>query len=241
MSNYIIEKALNQDFYNSRKIKIKRNRRFCLFMLQSYLKPITKGGDNVNDEELVKRVKNGDVDAFEEIIAKYEKKVFSLIFNVTKNENEIEDLAQEVFIKIYKNIDKFQGKSSLYTWVYRITTNVCLDHIKKRKEIIYIDEKIQFEDGEMDMQLSTNEKLQDELYEEKELKEKLQNSINKLSENQRIMIILRDIQGLSYEEISKILNMKLGTVKSQINRARLKLKEILEKDGTYLDYVESNK
>lgn len=210
-------------------------------MLQSYLKPITKGGDNVNDEELVKKVKNGDVDAFEEIIAKYEKKVFSLIFNVIKNENEIEDLAQEVFIKIYKNIDKFQGKSSLYTWVYRITTNVCLDYIKKRKEIIYIDEKIQFEDGEMDMQLSTNEKLQDELYEEKELKEKLKKSINKLPENQRMMIILRDIKGLSYEEISKILSMKLGTVKSQINRARLKLKEILEKDGTYLDYVESNK
>ncbi len=210
-------------------------------MLQSYLKQITKGGDSVNDEELVKRVKNGDVDAFEEIIAKYEKRVFSLIYNVTKNENEIEDLAQEVFIKVYKNIDKFQGKSSLYTWIYRITTNLCLDYIKKRREIIYIDEKIQYGDGEVDIQLSTNEKLQDELYEEKELKEKLQKSIDKLPDKQKMMIILRDIKGLSYEEISKILEMKLGTVKSQINRARIKLKEILEKDGTYLDYVESNK
>ena len=84
-------------------------------------------------------------------------------------------------------------------------------------------------------------KLQDELYEEKELKEKLQKTIAKLPEKQQIMIVLRDIKGLSYEEISEILEMKLGTVKSQINRARLKLKEMLEKDGTFLDYVESNK
>ena len=79
------------------------------------------------------------------------------------------------------------------------------------------------------------------MYEEKELKEKLQKSISKLPDKQRMMIILRDIKGLSYEEISEVLEMKLGTVKSQINRARLKLKEILEGDGTFLDYVESNK
>ncbi len=195
----------------------------------------------MNDEELVKRVKNGDIDAFEEIIAKYEKRVFGLIYNVIKNENEIEDVAQEVFMKVYKNIDKFKGNSSLYTWIYRITANLCLDYIKKKKEVIYIDEKLQLDDGEVDFQIPSNEKLQDELYEEKELKEKLQKSIAKLPEKQQMMIILRDIKGFSYEEISEILEMKLGTVKSQINRARLKLKELLEKDGTFLDYVESNK
>lgn len=195
----------------------------------------------MNDEELVKRVKNGDIDAFEEIIAKYEKRVFGLIYNVIKNENEIEDVAQEVFMKVYKNIDKFKGNSSLYTWIYRITANLCLDYIKKKKEVIYIDEKLQLDDGEVDFQIPSNEKLQDELYEEKELKEKLQKSIAKLPEKQQMVIILRDIKGFSYEEISEILEMKLGTVKSQINRARLKLKELLEKDGTFLDYVESNK
>lgn len=195
----------------------------------------------MNDEELVKRVKKGDIDAFEEIIAKYEKRVFGLIYNVIKNENEIEDVAQEVFMKVYKNIDKFKGNSSLYTWIYRITTNLCLDYIKKKKEVIYIDEKLQLDDGEVDFQIPSDEKLQDELYEEKELKEKLQKSIAKLPEKQQMMIVLRDIKGLSYEEISEILEMKLGTVKSQINRARLKLKDLLEKDGTFLDYVESNK
>lgn len=200
-----------------------------------------KGGENVNDEELVKRVKSGDIDAFEDIIAKYEKRVFSLIYNVLKNENEIEDVAQEVFVKVYKNIGKFQGNSSLYTWIYRITTNLCFDYIKKRKEVIYVDEKLQLDDSEVEFQLPSDEKLQDELYEEKELKEKLQKAISKLPDKQQMMIILRDIKGLSYEEISEVLEMKLGTVKSQINRARLKLKEILEDDGTFLDYVESNK
>ncbi len=210
-------------------------------MLQFYLEEVTKGGDNVSDEELLKKVKNGDVDAFEEIIAKYEKKVFSLIYNMLKNDNDIEDIAQEVFVKVYKNIGKFHGNSSLYTWIYRITTNLCLDYIKKQKSVIYIDEKIQTDDGEVDFQLPSEEKLQDELYEEKELKQKLEKSIAKLPDKQRVMIVLRDIKGLSYEEISEILEIKLGTVKSQINRARLKLKELLEKDGTFLDYVESNK
>lgn len=210
-------------------------------MLQFWLKEVMKGGENVNDEELVKRVKSGDIDAFEDIIAKYEKRVFSLIYNVLKNENEIEDVAQEVFVKVYKNIGKFQGNSSLYTWIYRITTNLCFDYIKKRKEVIYVDEKLQLDDSEVEFQLPSDEKLQDELYEEKELKEKLQKAISKLPDKQQMMIILRDIKGLSYEEISEVLEMKLGTVKSQINRARLKLKEILEDDGTFLDYVESNK
>ena len=210
-------------------------------MLQFYLKEITKGGDNVNDEELVEKVKNGDIDAFEEVIAKYEKRVFSLIYNMLKNDNDIEDIAQEVFVKVYRNIHKFKGNSSLYTWIYRITTNLCLDYMKKQKSVIYIDEKLQLDDGEVEFQIPCEEKLQDELYEEKEIKRKLEKCIAKLPDKQRVMIVLRDIKGFSYEEISDILEMKLGTVKSQINRARLKLKELLEKDGTFLDYVESNK
>lgn len=198
-----------------------------------------KGGDYVNDEELVKRIISGDVDAFEEIIQKYEKKIFGLIYNMLKCENDIEDIAQEVFLKVYRNLDKFKGDSSLYTWIYRIATNTCLDYLKKRREVVYIDEKIKTDDGEVDFQLQSSEKQQDELYEDKELKEKLEKCIDKLPPKQKAMIILRDVKGLSYEEISKILDLKLGTVKSQINRARLKLKDLLEKDGTFVEYIES--
>ena len=156
-----------------------------------------------------------------------------------KNQNDVEDLAQEVFIKVYKNLSKFKGDSSLYTWIYKITVNLCLDEVKKRKNIIYLDEKLEVEDGELERELPSSDKTQVELYEEKELKEKLHKCIGKLPEKQRVMIVLRDIKGFSYEEISEITSVKLGTVKSQINRARLKLKELLDKEGTFLEYIES--
>lgn len=194
----------------------------------------------MTDEELVEKVKKGDADVYEKIIQKYQSKVFGLIYNMTKNQNEIEDLAQEVFIKIYKNLGKFKGDSSLYTWIYKITVNLCLDEMKKRKNVIYLDEKIEVDDGEVNGELPSEDKSQEELYEEKELQEKLHNCINKLPEKQRVMIVLRDIKGFSYEEISKITDVKLGTVKSQINRARLKLKELLDEEGTFLEYIESN-
>lgn len=194
----------------------------------------------MTDEELVEKVKKGDADVYEKIIQKYQSKVFGLIYNMTKNQNDIEDLAQEVFIKIYKNLGKFKGESSLYTWIYKITVNLCLDEMKKRKNVIYLDEKIEVDDGEVNRELPSEDKSQEKLYEEKELQEKLHNCINKLPEKQRVMIVLRDIKGFSYEEISKITDVKLGTVKSQINRARLKLKELLDEEGTFLEYIESN-
>ena len=194
----------------------------------------------MSDEELVEKIKKGDIDAYEEIIKKYENKVCGIIYHMIKNQNDVEDLAQEVFIKVYKNLSKFKGDSSLYTWIYKITVNLCLDEVKKRKNIIYLDEKLEVEDGELERELPSSDKTQVELYEEKELKEKLHKCIGKLPEKQRVMIVLRDIKGFSYEEISEITSVKLGTVKSQINRARLKLKELLDKEGTFLDYMVSN-
>lgn len=193
----------------------------------------------MSDEELVEKIKKGDIDAYEEIIKKYENKVCGIIYHMIKNQNDVEDLAQEVFIKVYKNLSKFKGDSSLYTWIYKITVNLCLDEVKKRKNIIYLDEKLEVEDGELERELPSLDKTQVELYEEKELKEKLHKCIGKLPEKQRVMIVLRDIKGFSYEEISEITSVKLGTVKSQINRARLKLKELLDKEGTFLEYIES--
>ena len=95
----------------------------------------------MSDEELVEKIKKGDIDAYEEIIKKYENKVCGIIYHMIKNQNDVEDLAQEVFIKVYKNLSKFKGDSSLYTWIYKITVNLCLDEVKKRKNIIYLDER----------------------------------------------------------------------------------------------------
>ncbi|MBQ9267543.1 MAG: sigma-70 family RNA polymerase sigma factor [Clostridia bacterium] len=193
----------------------------------------------IDEKELVRRAKDGDLKAYEEIISLYEKKVFSTIYYMVKNDNEIEDIAQEVFIKIYKNLGNFKEESTLYTWIYRITINVCIDEIKKRKKVVYLDETIDTEDGEMELQLPDESKSPSEIVEENDLKERLERCIRKLPENQRIMIVLRDIKGFTYMEIAEMLKMNLGTVKSKINRARASLKELLDEDGTFLEYDES--
>lgn len=201
-----------------------------------------EGGEKmINEKELIRRAKNGEKSAFEEIIGLYEKKVFSTIYYMVKNEHEVEDIVQEVFVKIYKNLKNFKEESSLYTWIYRITINVCIDEIKKKKNVIYIDEKLQTDEGEVEFQLEDESKGPDELAEDEELKRKLTECIRKLPVDQSTMIILRDIKGFTYMEIAEMTKMNLGTVKSKINRARASLKRILEETGTFLDYEESNR
>lgn len=195
----------------------------------------------INEKELVRMAKRGEMEAFEEIISLYEKKVFSTIYYMVKNEHEVEDIAQEVFLKIYKNLKNFKEESSLYTWIYRITINVCIDELKKRKNIVYIDEKLQTDEGEVDVQLEDTSKGPEQLAEDEELKRKLIACIKKLPVDQRTMIILRDIKCFTYMEIAEMTKMNLGTVKSKINRARTSLKRILEEEGTFLDYEESNR
>lgn len=202
---------------------------------------LVKGGEKMIDEKiLISKAKEGDKKAFEEIISLYEKKVFSTIYYMVKNENEVEDIAQEVFVKIYRNLKNFKEESSLYTWIYRITINVCIDELKKRKNVVYIDEKIETADGEMEMQLEDTSKGPEHLAEDDELKRKITKCIRKLPVDQRTMIVLRDIKGFTYMEIAEMTKINLGTVKSKINRARAALKQILEEDGTFLEYNESN-
>lgn len=193
----------------------------------------------IDEKELIRQAKSGNLKAYEEIIGLYEKKVFSTIYYMVKNDNEVEDIAQEVFIKIYKNLGNFKEESSLYTWIYRITVNVCIDELKKRKKVVCLDEKIDTKDGEVELQLSDDSKSPTDIAEDNDLKDKLEKCIKKLPESQRMMIILRDIKGFTYMEIAEIMKMNLGTVKSKINRARASLKELLEEDGTFLEYDES--
>ncbi len=193
----------------------------------------------IDERELVRNAKNGDLKAYEEIIGLYEKKVFSTIYYMVKNDNEVEDIAQEVFIKIYRNLKNFKEESSLYTWIYRITINVCIDELKKRKKVVYLDEKIETKEGELEVQLQDDGKSPSDLAEDQDVKDRLKKCIDRLPENQKIMIILRDIKGFTYMEIAEMMKINLGTVKSKISRARSALKELLEEDGTFLEYDES--
>lgn len=182
-----------------------------------------------NEQILLERAKAGDVAAFEELIEGYQKKIFNLAYRILGNYEDAGDMAQEALIRIFRSIANFKEQSSFSTWVYRITTNVCLDEIrkKKNKKVISLDEEIRVEDGEMKRQIMSDDMLPDEAAELKELRTSVNNAINSLPEDQRLVITLRDIQGLSYDEISSVLDCPSGTVKSRINRARQALKNVL--------------
>jgi RNA polymerase sigma-70 factor (ECF subfamily) len=182
-----------------------------------------------NEQLLIERSKNGDVSAFEMLIEAYQKKVFNLAYRIIGNYDDANDLAQEAFIRIFRSISGFRGQSSFSTWIYRITTNVCLDEIRKRKNksVQYLDEDIQTDDGEMQRQIISDDPLPEEIAERKELRAAINDSLGELKEEYRIIITLRDIQGMSYEEIAKVLDCPTGTVKSRINRARQALKNVL--------------
>lgn len=189
------------------------------------------------EKELVTKVKNGDTDAFERIIKLYEKKICSVIYYMVKNENVVEDIAQEVFIKLYKNISKFNEQSSLYTWIYRITVNACYDQIKKERKITYINNHIETEDGEQEIEIEDEKQNVSDIIEKRMEKEMLIRAIKMLPDEARALIVLRDIRGFTYWEIADMLKLKLGTVKSKISRARSQLKQLLEIQG-YKYYFE---
>lgn len=179
------------------------------------------------EKELVNKSKNGDMDAFSELIASYEKKIYNIALRMIGNREDAYDIAQEVCIKIYKNINSFKENSSFNTWVYRITSNVCIDEIRKRKDTIPFT-IVKDSSTEFEMPIESPNNLPEDIIERKEKIEEIKKCIMELSPEYRIMIILRDVRGHSYEEISDILNLNLGTVKSRLSRARAILKDKLK-------------
>ena len=182
-----------------------------------------------NEQLLLEKAKAGDIAAFEELIEGYQKRIYNLAYRILGNYEDAGDMAQEALIRIFRSIANFKEQSYFSTWVYRITTNVCLDEIKKRKnkKVISLDEEIRMEDGEMKRQIMSDDLQPDAAAELEELRTFVSDAINSLPEDQRLVITLRDIQGLSYEEISSVLDCPSGTVKSRINRARQALKKVL--------------
>ena len=181
--------------------------------------------------------------AFEELIIQYEKKVYNVALKKIKNPDDAMDISQEVFIKIYKNLDKFDGKASFSTWLYRITTNTCIDELRKRKgkETYSIDNDIENEEGSYKREFVDNSPTPEEQTIIKESGNEIIKAMENLSDEHRTIIILRDIEGLSYNEIADITGVSIGTVKSRISRARLSLKNIIKnREQKYIKVVNIN-
>jgi RNA polymerase sigma-70 factor (ECF subfamily) len=178
----------------------------------------------MDDKELIRRSQEGDGEAFGQLIEKYRNRVYYLAYGLTGNRSEADDLAQEVFIKAFYAIPKFRLKSEFGTWLYRVAVNHVKDYLRKSRHRMKELSIHDFGDNLPAAEGAT--------FEERQLSEKrrglVQAALHRLPDKYQIILALRDIQGLPYEEISRILGISVGTVDSRLHRARKKLREKLD-------------
>jgi RNA polymerase sigma-70 factor (ECF subfamily) len=190
-------------------------------------------GFNYNKEPvdtrlLVERSRHNDLQAFEQLVQIYQNKVYGLCYQLTGNYNDSQDLAQEVFIKAYSSIKTFKNQSDFGTWLHRIAVNtwINIQRKRKRRQEVSIDAPLKTEDGEeMAREIPSPEANPLETVESKELNALVNKAIQQLSYEHRAVLVLREIEGYSYEEIAQIMDCSIGTVRSRINRARKAMKE----------------
>lgn len=180
-----------------------------------------------DDELLVRRSRGGDPDAFEELVRRYQSKVYTVAFRFMGNHADAGDLAQEAFIRAFQALPTFRGDSSFATWLYRIVSNACRDELRKqqRQKKASLDEMIMQHGG--NPSLAAADPTPEEYLESIEMRDMVQRYLSELSGDHRLMLVMRDIQGLSYEEIASALDCNVGTVKSRLSRARHALKNRL--------------
>ena len=190
---------------------------------------------NIDDSVLVQQSQAGDTVAMERLILKYQNRIYNVILKMCGNPDDAAELTQESFVKVIENIDKFKGRSSFYTWLFRIGVNLTLNHCQRsaRTATCSLDAEEPEQDGSAQSQLKdflSDDRATDPaaLVQSRELCELAKQSLLKLEEPQRTIVVLRDIEGMDYAQIAEVLNIELGTVRSRLSRARSNLRDILE-------------
>lgn len=175
------------------------------------------------EDKFIAQLRAGDRRAFDTLVETYQNQVANMAYGLLSNREDALDAAQEVFIKIYRNIGAFRGDSALSTWIFRITRNVCTDFLRKRKyETVSMDAE---EDEKPKLELSDSSHAPEQVVERTQMQRMVREAIAQMDESHRAVITLFDIEGMSYEEIARILECPVGTVKSRLARAREKLKQ----------------
>jgi RNA polymerase sigma-70 factor, ECF subfamily len=178
---------------------------------------------------MVAQVKKGDQEAFEGIVDLFKDKIYRHCYRMVGNGHEAEDLAQETFLRAYRNISKYNNEFKFSTWIYRIATNLCIDRLRKKKPDYYLDAEVPGTDGaNMYSQLSADDPLPEQVVTENERWNELQEEIMKLPEKYRTAIVLKYVEDLSLEEISQIMDIPVPTVKTRIHRGREALKKVFQ-------------
>jgi len=178
---------------------------------------------------LVERARTGQMDAYDELVRRYQERIYATVYHMTSNHEDANDLAQEAFIKGFHALKSFKGGSSFYTWVYRIAVNKTINFLKQRKNKTHmsLDDLDFHAEHDPDLVALISEKTPRREVSLAELQEKLNNAMQKLSEPHRLVVTLHDVQGLSHEEIAKIMECNIGTVRSRLFYARQQLQAYL--------------
>ena len=182
------------------------------------------------DEVLVARAQSGDTSAFDQLVIRYSPRLYGMIYHMTSNKEDANDLTQDVFAKAYRSLRRFRGRSSFYTWIYAIGTNMTLNFLKKRNRraawsLDNLDSGIQNDEAMVDLAHAANPRRQSDL---NELQKKLNEALQSLSNRHRAVVTMFDIQGIPHAEISKILKVSEGTVRSRLFYAHRQLQGHLE-------------
>ncbi len=188
----------------------------------------------LDDQELVKLTQDGDRKAFRILMERYQRKIYAVAYGFLRNQEDALDVVQEAFIKVHRYIGKFQGNSGFYTWLYRIVANLCIDHIrrKKRHRDVEFDDGIRHDDRESatGTDLTHLTQLGDprELMRRKEILSAVHESMDHLSDKHRAVIVMREFQGMSYEEMATAMQCSKGTIMSRLFHARKNMQKLLQ-------------
>lgn len=190
---------------------------------------------NVDDAALIQQCQGGSSSAMERLILKYQDRIYNVILKICANPDDAAELTQETFVKIIQSIDKFEGKSSFYTWAFRIAVNVTLNYCRRNARIGLQSLDAEEFDNPAEARQALKDFLSDTkspdpamVAQSKELCDIVVKSLMKLDDAQRTVIVLRDIEGMNYAQIAGVLDIELGTVRSRLSRARSRLREIME-------------
>jgi RNA polymerase sigma-70 factor (ECF subfamily) len=196
------------------------------------METIQNKAEEVNSElALVQAAKKGDLEAFSELVKRYDRNVFRIAQHITHNEEDAQDVVQEAFLKAYTNLEQFQGNSKFYTWLVRIAVNEALMKLRRRRsdKTVSLDEDVVTEEGSMPREVADWSPNPEQLYGQSELGDILKKTIQGLPPGFRTVFVLRDVEGLSTEETAEMLGLSIPAVKSRLLRARLQLRERLAK------------
>ena len=191
---------------------------------------------------IIQRVLAGEAEAFETLVLANQRKVYHLCLRMTGNQEDAEDLAQEAFLKAFQNLESFKGESGFGPWLYRLASNVCIDHLRREKRrekstLTYLDDA----GVAVEIELPAERFSPAVALDKRQVQERVQQGLDALTSEHRSILVLRELSGLSYDEIGSALGLSAGTVKSRISRARLALTKILVHDGNFSEGDSSRK